>query len=43
MGSPIFTKAARAAPGYYAATLEGTGIRAELIAGEKSVMHRYSD
>ena len=31
-----------ARPGYYAATLAETGIRAELTAGRKAVMHRYT-
>lgn len=29
-------------PGYYAATLEGTGIRAELTAAPRAALHRYT-
>ena len=32
----------QASPGYYAATLDGTGIRAELTASRRAALHRYT-
>jgi len=31
----------RAEPGFYSASLEGSGVRAELVAGARGVVHRY--
>jgi len=42
VGTRWALKDEHASPGYYAASLEGTGIRAELTASRRAALHRYT-
>lgn len=42
LGTQWAIKDEQASPGYYAATLDGTGIRAELTASRRAALHRYT-